>query len=141
MDLDPKVAALLDAQRVGSVATVSPDGRPRQSVVYFARDGARILISTERDRLKAKDAERTGWASLCVRGDEPPFPSATVAGPAAILTRDIGEGTARVMQRIAGSDEPPDPQTDEALAAVGRVLLVIDVESTGPTSYLGEEGA
>ena len=136
MDLDPKVAALLDAQRVGSLATVSAGGRPRQSIVYFARDGARILISTERDRLKARDVERTGWASLCVHGDEPPFPSATVAGPAAILTQDIGEGTARVMQRITGADEPPEPQTDEALAAVSRVLLVIDVEHTGPTTYL-----
>lgn len=136
MDLDPKVAALLDTQRVGTVATVSAAGQPRQSVVYFAREGARILISTERDRLKARDVERTGWASLCVHGYEPPFPSATVAGPAAILSQDIGEGTARVMQRITGGDEPPERQTDEALAAVGRVLLIIDIDRTGPTNYL-----
>jgi hypothetical protein len=28
------------------------------------------------------------------------------------------------------------PQTDEALAAVGRVLLEIDVERVGPVSYV-----
>jgi uncharacterized metal-binding protein len=75
-DLDPRVAALLDAQRVGSLATVSAAGRPRQSLVYFAREGDRVLISTEGGRLKAEDVERTGWASLCVHGDQAPFPSA-----------------------------------------------------------------
>ena len=32
--------------------------------------------------------------------------------------------------------EPPEPQPDEALAALGRVLLVIDIEHVGPTNYL-----
>ena len=79
---------------------------------------------------------RAGWASLCVHGAEPPFASATLGGPARILTDGIGPGTALVMQRIAGSDEPPEPQSDEALAEVGRVLLAIDVERVGPVSYL-----
>ena len=132
------VAALLDAERVGVLATVTKDGRPRQSLVYFARDDDRLLVSTEAARLKAKDVERTAWASLSVRGPEQPFPSATVAGPAQILTAEIGPGTAAVMQRILGSDDPPAAQSDQALAAVGRVLLVIDVERVGPVSYLEE---
>lgn len=132
------VAALLDAERVGVLATVTKDGRPRQSLVYFARDDDRLLVSTEAARLKAKDVERTAWASLSVRGPEQPFPSATVAGPAQIVTAEIGPGTAAVMQRILGSDDPPAAQSDQALAAVGRVLLVIDVERVGPVSYLEE---
>ena len=79
--LVPEIAAFLDAQRVGVLATVSAEGRPRQSVVYYVRDGEQLLISTEAGRWKARDAERTGWASLCVRGEEPPYPSATLAGP------------------------------------------------------------
>jgi PPOX class probable F420-dependent enzyme len=134
--IDDRVASFLDQQRVGVLATIRADGRPRQSVVYFARDGDRLLFSTEAGRRKAKDVERTGWASLCVGGDTPPFPSATLAGDARIRTERIGPGTAAVMQRIAGSPEPPEPQTDEALAAVGRVLLEIDVERVGPVSYL-----
>ena len=136
--LPSNVAALLDAERVGVLATITKDGRPRQSLVYFARDGDRLLVSTEADRLKARDVERNAWASLSVRGPEQPFPSATVAGPAGIQTADIGLGTSAVMQRILGSDEPPAPQSDEALAAVGRVLLVIDVERVGPVSYLAD---
>ena len=134
--LTDELRAHLDRERVGVLATAATNGRPRQSLVYFARDGDRLLVSTLGDRLKARDVERTGWASLCVRGDSPPFPSATLAGAARIRTEGIGPGTAAVMQRIAGSPQPPEPQTDEALVAVGRVLLEIDVERVGPVSYL-----
>ena len=135
-ELTAALREFLDANRVGVLATVAGDGRPRQSVVYYARDGDRLLISTESKRFKARDVERTGWASLCVRGDEQPYPSAVFSGRAEILTQDIGEATAAVMQRIAGASEPPDPQSDEALAAVDRVVLTIAVERVSAVNYL-----
>lgn len=130
------VASFLDDQSVGAIGTVGDSGRPRQSIVYFVRVGDRILISTEGDRLKARDVERTGWASLCVHGGEAPFPSATVAGPARIRTEEIGADNALVIQKITGATEVPEPLTDEALAAVGRVLLEIEVERVGPVTYI-----
>ena len=126
----------LDANRVGVLATGAPDGRPRQSLVYFARDGERLLSSTLADRLKARDVTRTGWASLCVMGHEPPYPSATFSGPAEILTNDIGAATATIMQRIANAAEPPEPMSDEALAEVGRVLLAITIERVTAANYI-----
>ena len=125
--MSPAVRAFLEGRRVGALATTTPDGRPRQSIVYYALAGDAVLVSTLADRAKARDVERTGWASLCVVGDEAPFPSATVAGPAEIVTVGTGDLTALVMQRITGADAPPEPQTDDALAAVGRVVLRIDV--------------
>ncbi len=116
---------------------MSEQGRPRQSVVYFVREGDRILVSTEAGRWKARDAERTGWASICIRGDEAPFPSATLAGPASVIAQDIGPATARIAQNVMGLAEPPDPQTDAALADAGRVILAIDIERVGPVSYIG----
>jgi PPOX class probable F420-dependent enzyme len=126
----------LDAHRVGVLATLGPAGRPRQSLVYFARDGERLLISTLADRGKARDVSRTGWAALCVMGHEPPYPSATFSGHAEILTNDIGAATATIMQRIANAAEPPEPMSDEALAEVGRVLLAITIERVTAASYI-----
>lgn len=40
------------------------------------------------------------------------------------------------MQRIAGTDEPPEAQRDEALAAVDRVILAISVERVSAMSHL-----
>ena len=134
--LTDELRDFLDANRVGVLATAAPDGRPRQSLVYFARDDDRLLISTLSDRLKTRDARRTGWASLCVIGHEPPYPSATFSGPAEVLTEDIGVTTARIAQRMTGAAEPPDPLTGEALAEAGRVVLAVNVDRVTAVSYI-----
>jgi PPOX class probable F420-dependent enzyme len=134
--LSDPLRELLDANSVGVLATLAPDGKPRQSLVYFARDGDRLLISTLTDRLKARDVRRTGWASLCVMGHEPPYPSATFSGHAAILSEHIGPPTAAIAQRISGASEPPEPMSDERLAAVGRVILAVSVERVTAASHI-----
>jgi PPOX class probable F420-dependent enzyme len=134
--LTPEIREFLDANRAGVLATIATDGRPRQSVVYFVRDGERLLISTESKRLKARDVVRTEWASLCVLGHEQPYPSAVFSGPAESRTRDIGPATAAVMQRIAGMPEPPEPQSDEALAELDRVILAIEIERVTAANYI-----
>jgi hypothetical protein len=58
------------------------------------------------------------------------------SGPAEIVTTDIGPATASVMQRIAGMNEPPEPQSDEALAAIDRVILAITVERVSAANYI-----
>ena len=58
-ELTPELREFLDANRVGVLATIAEHGRPRQSLVYYARDGSVLLISTLAQRLKAKDVERS----------------------------------------------------------------------------------
>jgi PPOX class probable F420-dependent enzyme len=134
--LSDELRAFLEANTVGVLATRAPDGEPRQSLVYFVRDGERLLISTLADRLKARDVTRTGRASLCVMGHEPPHPAATFSGAASILTEHIGPPTAAILQRISGAPEPPEPLTDDALREVGRVVLAIDVERVTAVSHM-----
>ena len=57
-ELTEELREFLDAHRVGVLATIASDGKPHQSVVYYARDAERLLISTESKRLKARHAER-----------------------------------------------------------------------------------
>jgi PPOX class probable F420-dependent enzyme len=137
--LTDELREFLDGHRVGVLATQSQDGTPRQSLVYYARDSDRLLISTESERLKARDVQRTGWASLCVMGHHQPYPSAVFSGRAEILTEDIGPATASVIQRIAGTPEPPEAQSDEALAAIDRVVLAVEVERVSAANYITGE--
>ena len=136
--LTDQLREFLDAHHLGVLATASKAGKPRQSVVYYVRDEDRLLISTMSERLKATDVKRTGWASLSVRADQQPYPSATFSGPAEILTESIGRPTARIMQRIAGMDEPPEPESDEALAVLDRVILAISVDRVSAVTHMGE---
>jgi PPOX class probable F420-dependent enzyme len=135
--LNQEIREFLDAHIIGVVATQGPDGEPRQSLVYYARDGDRLLISTLANRLKARDVRRSGWASLTVMGHERPFPSATLSGPAEIATEGIGPATASIAQRVTGAEEPPEPMSDEALSEAGRVVLAITIDRVGPVSYIG----
>jgi hypothetical protein len=126
----------LDEQIVGALVTRSAAGSVHQSLVYYARQDDLLLISTVVGRRKARDVEETGWASLCVMGHERPFPSVTVSGAAEIRHERIGAPTAEIGRRMLGLDEPPEEQSDEALAQVGRVILALRVELIGPASYL-----
>jgi len=134
--LTPALEEFLDGQVVGVLATEPADGHARQSVVYYVRDGDRLLISSVADRAKVRDVERSGWASLCVMAPQHPFPSATFSGSADVLTQDIGVATAAIAQHFMRSEQPPEPQTDEALAAVGRVIIAIAVERVAAVSQL-----
>ena len=136
-ELTRELRDFLDANVVGVLATAARDSSPRQSLVYFARDGDRLLISTLTGRLKARDVRRTGRASLCVMGHERPYPSATFSGPAEILTENIGPPTAAIAQRMTGSAEPPEPMSDQALAEAGRVILAITIDRVAPVNYIG----
>jgi PPOX class probable F420-dependent enzyme len=133
--MEDAVAQFLDQIPVGVIATIRKDGKPRQSTVYFLRERDRILVSTESRRGKARDVERTGFASMCVQGVEKPFPCVTVEGPARILREDVGEPTARIVARILGTPVG-EAQTDEALAAVDRVILELTIDRTYGASYL-----
>ncbi|GAA4088917.1 TIGR03618 family F420-dependent PPOX class oxidoreductase [Nonomuraea soli] len=132
--IEQHVRDFLDRQAAGVLATVRPDGTARQSVVYFALDGERLLVSTEPRRAKALDVRRTGRASLCVAGAAAPYPSVTLEGPARIRTEGIGADTARVWSRIGG--RPVDAMADADLAAMDRVILEIAVERVYGASYL-----
>jgi Pyridoxamine 5'-phosphate oxidase len=134
--LTPALRRWLDSQPVGVLAVLAADGQPRQSLVYFTREGDRLLVSALADRLEAPAARRVARASLCVVGRHPPFPWAAFSGPAKVLTRDIGAATAAIARRITGAAEPPAPATDEALARVGRVILAIAVDKVSADSYL-----
>ena len=119
------------------MATQPPQGHPLQSVVYYVRDEEQLLISSVAGRRKVKDVELTGWASLCVMSFTHPYPSATFSGSTKVLTEHIGGPTAALAQRFMQLDEPPEPQTDEALASVGRVILALTIERVAAISHLG----
>jgi len=80
------------------------------------------------------DAHRVGVLATAAAGGRP------LQSVVEILTQGIGPATAAIMQRIAGMSEPPEPQSDEALAAIDRVILAITVERVSAVNYI-EPGA
>lgn len=135
--LPDAVRAFLERQPVGVLATRTAAGSVRQSLVYHLLEGNRVLISTEAARGKARDVERDGWASYCVMGHEAPWSSVTVEGRARVCTTGIADATTRLATKIRG-EAPANELTDELLAAVGRVIIEIEIDRVYGASYLEE---
>lgn len=71
--LSERIRALIDAPEFATMATLAPDGRPRQSVVWTKTDGADVLVSTTTDRLKYHDLLRDPRISLLASPKDHPY--------------------------------------------------------------------
>jgi len=87
--LPDTVKKLLDEKRFATIATVEPDGRPHLSVVWVARDGDDVLVSTVEGRRKHRNLVRDPHATVLVYLEENPYAYAEVRGTAE-LTREGG---------------------------------------------------
>jgi PPOX class probable F420-dependent enzyme len=123
--ISDSVRAFLAESPLAVLGTLRADGGIHQSVVYYAIDGDRLLISTEGNRTKAHNVLREQRASLCVVGTSPPHPAVTIEGPARVRTTGIAEDTTAVFARITGTEEP---LKEEDLKAGNRVIIEITVD-------------
>ena len=74
-------------------------GPPSMSVVYYVVDGDDLLVSTMRERAKAKAVRRAGEASICVLDEKWPLTYLQVYGPA-VVDEDF-DTSVSVMMKVA----------------------------------------
>jgi len=80
---------LFDEKRFATIGTVEPDGRPHLSVVWVARDGDDVLVSTVEGRRKHRNLVRDPRATVLVFLEEDPYAYVEVRGTAE-MTREGG---------------------------------------------------
>ncbi len=93
VSLNDAVRKLLDEPNPAVLGTINPDGSPQTSVVWVARDGSDLLISTAAGRRKERNVQRDPRVSLSVYDRDDPEQYAEVRGLAAV-TEDIGRALA-----------------------------------------------
>jgi PPOX class probable F420-dependent enzyme len=99
-------AFLCEGTRTGKLATTRRDGRPHVVPIWFVLDGDDLVFNTGADSVKGRSLARTGWASLCVDDQRPPYSFVTVSGPVTIST-DLEEMlpfAIRIAERYVGED-------------------------------------
>jgi PPOX class probable F420-dependent enzyme len=129
--------AFLEAPRFAVAATISTDGLPHQTVVWYALDGdEELVLSTPRGSLKHRHLLRDPRLSVCV---EEGFRYVTVSGRVRIeeepkaareLYGRIGARYRGAMPRPSAGKEPPprlDSRTAELLSRE-RVTLRLAIE-------------
>jgi PPOX class probable F420-dependent enzyme len=84
---EPEWKAFLTAgTRTGKLATTRRDGHPHVVPIWFVLDGDDLVFNTGAESLKGRSLARTGWGSICVDDEQPPYAFVTVSGPVTIST-------------------------------------------------------
>ena len=81
----PELTARLDDELVGWLTTVTPDGQPQASVVWFLRDGDDLLVYSKPDATKLHNIALHPRVAFNLRGDELGDMVATFEGTAEVV--------------------------------------------------------
>lgn len=124
----------LAEHRLCVVAYARNDGPPAVSPVYYAMDGADLLISTTATRAKAAAIRRNPQVSVCVLGEAMPFPYLTVYGRGRIEHEGAVETMMKVGERMTGNPIPDSarPAVEKRAHDEQRVVLRVTPEGFVP---------
>ncbi len=127
-------AKFLAEHRLCVLAYARKNGPPSLSPVYYAMDGDDLLISTTRSRAKAKVIRRYPQVSVCVLGEQMPFPYLTVYGRGRIEDTNVVETMMKVGERMTGNPLPEAarPAIEKRARDEGRVVLRVTPEGFVP---------
>jgi PPOX class probable F420-dependent enzyme len=114
--------------RTGKLATTGRDGHPHVVPIWFVLDGDELVFMTGAKTVKGRALARTGWASLCVDDQRPPYSFVTVSGPVT-MSSDLQETlpfSIRIAARYMGEDLAD--QFGRRNAVEGELLVRLRVE-------------
>lgn len=124
--------------RTGKLATTRLDGRPHVVPIWFVLDGEELVFNTNSETIKGRSLRRTGWASLCVDDERPPFSFVTVSGPVTLSTDadELLESATRIAARYMGEERAE--QFGRRNAVEGEMVVRLRAESVLAVSDLAD---
>ena len=132
--MTPEIRAfLLGAKWPGVLSTLSPQGAPITSAVWFALDGDAVLISTPAARPKARNARLDARVSFIVDTKERPYKGVAIEGVAEVIEDPERRSMRTIAERYLGPDLPQ--AMEERIAATDRVMLRITPVRVRPWGF------
>lgn len=136
--LPDHIHAFLDAPRFASIATVDPDGAPRQAVAWYRIDAdGRLLVNSRQGRRWPANLERTRRAAFAIVD---PADGNRWVGLTAELDETVDGDQAREdIVDLAYRYNPagPDPKEIADFRTQPRVTFLLRI--TGVHDHLGDE--
>jgi PPOX class probable F420-dependent enzyme len=117
--LNDQARRLLDGKSFATLATLEADGSPQQTVVWVARDGDDVLISTIEGRRKHQNLARDPRASVMINPPENPYTYVEIRGKVTMTTEGGRELINKLAQKYIGKDY--DMDTSDAVRVVIRI--------------------
>jgi PPOX class probable F420-dependent enzyme len=86
-----RLRQVLDTPIYATVATIDPDGRPQQSIVWVTRDGDDVLFATAAASRKGRNLRRDPRVSVLLNPPDEPYTYAAIHGTATMQAQGGGE--------------------------------------------------
>lgn len=105
--LPERARAFLDANRFATIATVDPDGRPRQAVIWYRLDGDAIVINSKVGRRWPSNLERDQRIAVAVSDQTDGYRWVGLTGTVSIIDdQSTAQADIAEMARRYHADEP-----------------------------------
>jgi PPOX class probable F420-dependent enzyme len=109
--IDPAVLEFLAGDRFASIATIDPDGAPRQAVVWYRLDGEEIVINSKVGRRWPTNLLRDGRISLTVIDADDGYRWVGLTGTVTPVTDQlVAQADIAEMARRYHADDPAEAQ-------------------------------
>lgn len=135
MKLSDEMAAFLNEKRFGVLATVSPDGSPHQTVMWYLPQGDTILMNTRKGRVKDRNLEQDGRASMCVEDGQR---YVAVRGTITV-DNDVEHGleTMKAITTRYEGAESAENQMAEVYSKQHRITLTMNIDHVDSHGFEG----
>jgi len=134
-ELTPELRDFLqEAKWPGVLSTLSPQGAPITSAVWFALIDDEIVISTPASRPKARNARLDARVSFIVDTKERPYKGVAIEGTARVIEDPEKRSMRTIAERYLG---PVLPQAmEDRIASTDRVMLQIKPSRVRPWGFV-----
>lgn len=95
---------IIDDANFATLATLNADGSPQASIMWIARDGNDLLMSTCEGRLKLKNMRRDPRISMTVFDKDQPYAQIEVRGSVEIISEGGQELIDKMARKYLGTD-------------------------------------
>ena len=121
VEIPSEFHALLDAPEHAILATIQPDGSPQLSVVWVARDGNDLLVSTVKGRRKHLNLVADPRCAVLVYPRDNPYTYLEVRGTATMTEEGGDELIQRLNSAYTGTDAYTFDQGTDNVRVVVRI--------------------
>ena len=108
-----------------AVLTTVRDGQPVSSMVAYARDGDRLVVSTPGRTFKRSSVEKDARVNLCVISNQEPFNFVAIEGEAVVTRENLEADTIKVFDNIADTGYQLPEDLPHWLESQQRVIISI----------------
>lgn len=126
--LTAQFSDFVDAHRWAVLTSMDAQGRPRSSVVAFAREDESFVVSTPGATFKRRSIAANPQINLCVITNAEPFNFVAIQGHAQVETQGLQAATRAVFANIEGTGWALPDDLDAWLVSQDRVIIRITPE-------------